>query len=178
MPHLSDSQFSRSVVLICSHDSDGAMGFVLNQGVSSPTFQDIYTELDLTDESASLRDSGYEANIYCGGPVEKGRGFVLHSPDLSLSETVSVTSDISFTSTLGALRHLAGSSPPSQAMIMLGYSGWTKGQLEDEIGMNSWLLLPATKDLLFATSSDNKYNYALSLLGIDESSLSSQSGSA
>lgn len=178
MPQVSDERFLRSVILICSHDSDGAMGFVLNHPISHPTFSEIYRELDLSTEASRLESSGYGVDIYQGGPVEKGRGFVLHTSDLSLSDTVGVSDYVSFTSTLGALKRLASDTPPEHAMIMLGYSGWSKGQLEHEISENGWLVLPASSDLVFTISPERKYEAALSTLGISEASLSLHSGHA
>ena len=178
MPGMGDKRFLRSVILICSHSPEGSMGFVLNQPVVGRSLIDIYNELKLSEEAVRAGDSGLEVEICCGGPVEQGRGFVLHSPDYTNESTSSVTEFAGLTSTLSALKCLASSSPPRDSKILLGYSGWSAGQLEREIAENGWLIVPSSRDLIFGTVPDSQYEFALSLLGVSESSLSTSSGHA
>ena len=178
MPGMSDPRFARSVILICSHSADGAMGFVLNREIATPHFEDILEELGMDDESSLYEDQPRKVDVYQGGPVEKGRGFVLHSLDFGVAGTTKIADFCAMTATLEALRAVAGLSPPDHALMMLGYSGWGAGQLEQEIVDNGWLTVEATQQLLFETPTDGQYDAALALLGVDESALSATSGRA
>ena len=174
MPGMGDARFARSVVLVVSHGEDGAMGLVLNQPVASPGFVDVLEELDI-DVTA---DRGELPIVLRGGPVEQGRGFVLHTLDHSDPGTLRVGDDLGMSTTLEILRKVASPEPPRRSALFLGYAGWASGQLEDEIGANGWLTLPEAEALVFDVGPAETYAAALSRLGIDEVSLSGTAGHA
>ncbi|MEO1397597.1 MAG: YqgE/AlgH family protein [Pseudomonadota bacterium] len=178
MPGMIDDRFARSVILICNHDAEGSMGFVLNQPVESPKFEEILEELKLDDCADQLLKSGRDITVFRGGPVEQGRGFVLHSLDYSTPASSRVGDLVAVSATLDALRKLCSNEPPQNAVMLLGYSGWGPGQLESEIVNNGWLSVPATGQLIFQTATENQYDAALAEIGIDQASLSSSGGSA
>ncbi len=178
MPGMGDERFARAVVLISAHTEDGAMGFILNRKVASPTFLEILDELDLDMEAARQRRLKGSVPVFSGGPVEQGRGFVLHSLDYGSPGTVRIGDVGGVTATLDVLRALAGPLPPNKAVMVLGYSGWSDGQLEAEIGQNGWLTLPATQKLVFETHHEEIYREALAALGVSEELLSASPGRA
>jgi putative transcriptional regulator len=181
MPSMEDNRFSRTVIFIANHDADGAMGFILNHKVQSPTFQEILEELDVQPTASAETEfdaAPPEISVFSGGPVEQGRGFVIHSLDFSTKSSVRIGDLACVTATLDALRVLASSARPQDHVMLLGYSGWGKGQLEQEIAQNGWLTLPATRKLLFQTDYTLLYEEALSAMGISEASLSSNAGHA
>ncbi len=175
MPGMEDHRFARAVVLVSSHDAQGAMGFVLNQPVASPSFDQIMDELGIEQCQG---DSARDVSVFCGGPVEQGRGFVIHSLDYSSQNSLRIGDIACVTATLDALKTVSGPSAPERAILCLGYAGWGSGQLEDELAQNGWLTIPATQELIFATSHERQYAAALAAIGIDEASLSSSSGHA
>ena len=175
MPGMEDPRFARSVILICSHSNDGSMGFVLNQPVVSPKFSEILDELSITDYKDDLVDT---IPVFRGGPVEMGRGFVLHSLDYSTSASSRIGDLACISATLDALRSIASPTPPDHAIMMLGYAGWEAGQLEEEILQNGWLTTPATHEILFETDHSRQYAAALETMGISEELLSASSGHA
>ena len=178
MPGMGDQRFARSVILICSHNDEGSMGFILNQPVLSPTFPEILDELKLAPEKDFCIANDIEVDIYRGGPVEKGRGFVLHTLDYSTQQTARIDDLAGLTATLDALRHISSPEPPRQYLMLLGYSGWSAGQLEQEIAENGWLTVPASKQLIFDTDPMLMYDAALAAIGVSEATLSSASGHA
>lgn len=178
MPGLHDERFTRSVVLICSHSEEGAMGFVLNKRVVEPTFFNILEELDLHTGMSGQNPEVLSIDVFSGGPVEQGRGFVIHSLDYGSPGTTRVGDLGGVTATLDVLRALCGPHPPQQSVVVLGYSGWSAGQLEQELAQNAWLTVPATRKLLFDTAYDAQYEAAFAALGISEAMLSSQAGHA
>ena len=154
------------------------MGFILNQPVLSPTFPEILDELKLAPEKDFCIANDIEVDIYRGGPVEKGRGFVLHTLDYSTQQTARIDDLAGLTATLDALRHISSPEPPRQYLMLLGYSGWSAGQLEQEIAENGWLTVPASKQLIFDTDPMLMYDAALAAIGVSEATLSSASGHA
>lgn len=181
MPGMRDNGFARSVVYVCAHSSDGAMGIMVNQPAPQITFRDLLVQLDIIPEGPEIRLRGPAGRmqVHRGGPVETGRGFVLHSSDYFIeNSTLPIDEHICLTATLEILKAIAGGSGPESALLALGYAGWAPGQLESEIQANGWLHCPATPDLIFDTDLDGKYDRALARLGIDLSRLSSQSGHA
>jgi len=178
MPGIEDPRFARSVIFICSHKTEGSLGFVINQPVVSPTFRDILEELNLNTELDILRKQERVVDVYRGGPVEQGRGFVIHSPDYGGPSTTKVGDVACISATFDVLRRLASPNPPMEYRMMLGYSGWSAGQLEEEIAQNGWLTVPATRKLLFHTSHEMQYDTALADLGISEATLSANAGHA
>lgn len=178
MPGMIDERFARTVILICNHDEEGSMGFVLNQPVTSPKFDEILNELKLKGANNQLINSDRDITVFRGGPVEQGRGFVLHSLDYSTPTSSRVGDLAGVTATLDALRKLCSDQPPAKALMLLGYSGWGPGQLEAEIVQNGWLSAPATPQLIFDTPSDQQYDHALAQIGVSEASLSTSAGRA
>lgn len=178
MPGMGDPRFLRSVILICSHLHDGCMGFIINQPVISPTFNEVLDELGLDDNKIDVEAGEVEIPIHRGGPVEKGRGFVLHSRDFSSSGTAQVTDFVGLSATLDVLKVISSSTPPKDVRMFLGYSGWSAGMLEQEIAENAWLTVPASRALVFNIDADLIYGAALAELGISEATLSATAGHA
>lgn len=181
MPGMADSRFARSVVYICAHSPDGAMGLVINQPARKITFSDLLLQLDLVepDELIRLPAPVEKLPVLKGGPVETGRGFVLHSADFYIdNSTLPIDDSVSLTATVDILRAIAKGDGPRKAMLALGYAGWSPGQLEEEIQQNGWLNVPADPGLLFDGDLEGKYGRALRLLGIDPAMLSGEAGHA
>jgi len=179
MPGMTDSNFVRSVVYICAHSGAGAMGFVINRP-QNLSFADVLMHLDMikSDDAIMLPDRARNFPIQTGGPVESGRGFVLHSDDYKSDSSIPVSDDISLTATLDIVRAISNGGGPKRATMLLGYAGWSAGQLEAEIGNNGWLNCPPSEDLIFDRSLDDKYERALALLGVTPAMLSSEAGHA
>ena len=179
MPGMADENFARSVVYICAHSSEGAMGFIINRA-QRLSFTDVLLHLDMVkdDEDIRLPDSALLVPIQSGGPVETGRGFVLHSDDYTSQSSIPVSDEISLTATLDIIRAISGGHGPRKATMLLGYAGWGPGQLEREISANGWLTCPADERLIFDTALDAKYDQALALLGINPAMLSREAGHA
>ncbi|MDD9910689.1 MAG: YqgE/AlgH family protein [Ahrensia sp.] len=178
MPGMSDPRFARSAILMISHGSTGAMGFILNQPVESPSFDEILKEIGLTEEAAMAYNLAQMPQVFRGGPVEQGRGFVLHSLDFGLEATARIGDIAALTATQEVLRAIAKGRGPERSIVLLGYAGWSGGQVEDEIIANGWLSVPATHQLLFDTPWDEIYSAALASLGVSEALLSSEAGHA
>ena len=180
MPIMSDPRFARSVIYICAHSEDGAMGLVINQRASHISFPDLLTKLNIVPASAEgISDCVRKMSIYVGGPVETGRGFVLHSSDYFVNDsTLPIEDGVCLTATIDILKAIASGNGPNRAILALGYAGWSPGQLESEIQANGWLNCPADPDLIFAPDIESKYNRALAKIGIDPSHLVSDAGHA
>lgn len=172
MPGMGDPRFNRSVIYMCSHDEEGAMGIAINHRVDGLTFAQLLSQLNI--ETFLKR----EIPIHSGGPVETGRGFVLHTSDYSQSSTLKITGEVSLSATVDILELLAKGEGPHKALLALGYAGWGAGQLEDEITRNSWLTVDATEDLLFNTPLAEKWTKAMAGAGIDSIKLSAEAGHA
>lgn len=179
MPGMEDERFARSVVYVCAHSPSGAMGFVINKG-QAISFAALLTQLEIVSSPDEIRlpASGREVSVCMGGPVERGRGFVLHSDDYDSDSTVPVDDRVSLTPTLDILKALSVGKGPSSAMMALGYAGWSAGQLESEIAANGWLTCRADVDVLFDPELDTKYVRALAILGVDPVFLTSEAGHA
>ncbi len=174
MPDMGDPRFSRSVIVICAHSDEGAMGLMINQPSQGITLADLTEQLDL-DTNDGFRD----LPIHTGGPVESERGFVLHSQDYaSAISTLPVTEDLALTGTLDILEDIALGQGPVQTLVLLGYCGWGPGQLESEIAQNAWLIGGAPFDLVFGTEDARKWDKALANENIDILTLSSTAGHA
>ncbi|OAM73954.1 hypothetical protein A3840_16865 [Devosia elaeis] len=178
MPDMADERFAESVILVVGHGDEGAMGLVVNHELANLRFADILDELDLGDPDAVIRlpDSIRERAVMRGGPVEKGRGFVLHSGDYHSGNTYRVAEDVGLTATLDILKAMAFGPAPRSALFALGCCGWGAGQLEDEIGANGWLTVPFSRELLFETPVDQRYEKALASLHITRATLSTEAG--
>ncbi len=179
MPGMEDPRFARTVILMVTHSNNGAMGFVLNHPVSGPTFREVLEEIGLNDEVALLeRSDDPSPQVFRGGPVEQGRGFVIHSLDYGLATSTRIGDLGAITATQEILRAMATGHGPESAIMLLGYSGWGEGQLESEILGNGWLTMPATSSLLFETPHDELYSAALQSIGVSEELLSGDAGHA
>ena len=178
---MADKRFARSVVYICAHSADGAMGIVINKLASDVSFRDLLIQLDVitAGSDASLPGGADRVRVHRGGPVETGRGFVLHSADFFLENaTLPIDDDIYLTATLEILRAIAEGRGPRKALLALGYAGWAPGQLEFEIQANGWLHSEADRSILFDNDIDSKYERALAKIGIEPAMLSLDAGHA
>jgi putative transcriptional regulator len=173
MPQMQDPRFAKSVIYLCAHTPEGAMGLVLNKLVDSITFPDLLEQLSI--EPAI---SGDEIRVHFGGPVESGRGFVLHTADYQREGTLPINSGIALTATVDILRDMARGAGPRQTLLALGYAGWGPGQLDAEIQANGWLQVPADEQLVFGENLEGKWELAMAKLGIDFGRLSSDAGHA
>jgi putative transcriptional regulator len=181
MPGMSDDRFKRSVIYLCAHSSEGAMGIIINQPAEDVSFPTLLRQLDIVDEAQAIRLPQAVAAIPVikGGPVEVGRGFVLHSGDyFADSATLPIASNISLTATLDVLRAIADGAGPETALLALGYAGWGAGQLEREMLGNGWLNCQANAELIFSLPFDRRYDAALASLGVDPRFLSATAGRA
>lgn len=173
MPQMNDPRFERTVIYICAHTADGAMGLVVNREIEALTFPDLLNQLSI---DAKVVDD--KIQVLFGGPVETGRGFVLHSSDYVQNTTMLVDKRVGLTATMEVLKDIASGNGPKLNILALGYAGWGPGQLDAEIHANGWLSVPADDGLLFDPDLDNKWERALAKIGIDCSMLSGQAGHA
>lgn len=172
MPNVVTGAFARSVTLMCDHNSEGAMGLVINRP----------TELDLRDMLAHMSIDCAALNtpesIFWGGPVQSERGFVLHRPTGQWEATLHLSKDVVITTSKDILEAIGRGEGPAEYLVTLGYAGWGEGQLESEIRANSWLNTPTDSRIIFTTPSDDRWAAATRLLGVDPSTLSSHAGHA
>lgn len=181
MPVMDDERFARSVIYLCAHSAEGAMGIVVNRAAGSIDFPDLLVQLDIIgkDEQIKLPDDAEQMKVLKGGPVETGRGFVLHSSDFFIKDaTLPIDDGVCLTATLDILKAIALGEGPKQAILALGYAGWAPGQLENEIQHNGWLHCDADEDLIFGRNVEDKYQRALDKIGIDIGMLSNEAGHA
>ncbi|AXK83343.1 YqgE/AlgH family protein [Pseudolabrys taiwanensis] len=181
MPAMADERFSRSVIYVCAHSTEGAMGIVINQPAQNIKFPDLLVQLEVipASERIQLPNQAETVKVLKGGPVETGRGFVLHSADFFIeNSTLPIDDGICLTATLDILKAIARGNGPHNAILALGYAGWAPGQLEQEIQQNGWLHCPADSDLIFGTDIEHKYERALRKIGIDLAMLSNEAGHA
>ncbi|MHA1538724.1 MAG: YqgE/AlgH family protein [Alphaproteobacteria bacterium] len=173
MPRMPDPRFARTVVYICAHSDEGTMGLVVNRLFEDISFKELLEQVGLQD----TKPTG-EILVHAGGPVESGRGFVLHSAEYVHDETMAVDETVALTASVDILRAIALGEGPRKSLLALGYSGWGPGQLELEIHSNGWLNAPADDELLFGEALDTKWKRAIAKIGIDFSMLSGESGRA
>lgn len=173
LPGMSDPRFDRSVIYMCAHSATGAMGIIVNKPIEGLGFQELLRRLDLP-----VSEKTPDSAIMFGGPVETGRGFVLHSDEYGGAESLSITQGISLTATIDILRAMADGHGPHQALFALGYAGWGPGQIEAEIQANGWIHCDADAALVFGGDVTAKWAVALGKLGIDLSGLSAHAGRA
>jgi putative transcriptional regulator len=173
MPQMQDPRFARSVVYLCAHTAEGAMGIVVNRLFDGLSFPELLTQLDIdpTPDCDKIR-------VHFGGPVEGGRGFVLHSADYMHETSLVVAEGVALTATVDVLKAIAEGDGPRKCLLALGYAGWSPGQLDSEIRDNAWLNVPADEKLLFDADLDHKWEAAIHKLGIDSGSLSAEVGHA
>ncbi len=174
MPGMNDIRFAQSLVYLCDHSSQGAMGLILNKPAVDMTFADLLEQLDIDVEKPVS-----DVQVYFGGPVETGRGFVLHSTEYQSDlRTLTVEKGIALTPTLDVLEDIGAGRGPNRAMMMLGYAGWGPGQLENEIARNGWLTCDSGFDLVFDVPAERKWATALDHLGVNPALLSGAAGTA
>ena len=181
MPAMGDPRFARSVIYLCAHSADGAMGIIINQRAPNISFTELLEQLNIvpTEDRISLPSALHAMAVHLGGPVETGRGFVLHSADYFKAEsTLPIDESVCLTATIDILRDIAKGAGPTKALLALGYAGWAPGQLESEIQANGWLNCPADPVLIFDPEVDRKYSRALDKIGIDPVRLVNDAGHA
>ncbi|QOZ28963.1 YqgE/AlgH family protein [Bradyrhizobium sp. CCBAU 51753] len=181
MPVMSDPRFERSVIYMCAHSSEGAMGIIVNRPAGSIDFPGLLVQLDIIQKAdqITLPENAEMMKVMKGGPVDTGRGFVLHSSDFYIQDaTLNIDEDISLTATVDILKAIARGAGPKHAILALGYAGWGPGQLETEIQHNGWLHCDSDPDLIFGADVDEKYYRALRKIGIDPGMLSNEAGHA
>ena len=180
MPSMGDERFSRSVIYVCAHSTEGAMGIVVNQPAANISFPDLLVQLDVIPAADVIQlPTGAGVAVLKGGPVDTQRGFVLHSSDFFIeNSTLPIDEGICLTATLDILKAIARGTGPRNAILALGYAGWAPGQLENEIQHNGWLHCSADPELIFGADTGRKYALALKKIGIDLGMLSSEAGHA
>ncbi|KAA2244219.1 YqgE/AlgH family protein [Salinarimonas soli] len=181
MPGMMDERFHRSVIYVCAHSAEGAMGIVVNRPAPDLSLPDLLVQLDIIPKADTIRlpNRVERMQVLMGGPVETSRGFVLHSPDFFLEQsTLPIDDGICLTATIDILRAIASGTGPNNALLALGYAGWSAGQLESEIQNNGWLNCPAEPDLIFDAPLDQRYERAMRAIGIDPRMLSTNAGHA
>ncbi|MCZ6604854.1 MAG: YqgE/AlgH family protein [Alphaproteobacteria bacterium] len=172
MPTMGDPRFTKSVIYLCAHSAEGAVGLVINKPIDTLTFPELLEQLEI-----ETRDRD-DMPVHFGGPVEARRGFVLHSAEFVEDGTLVVDEKIALTATIDILREIAKGTGPRQTLLALGYAGWGPGQLESEIHDNAWLNAPADTAIIFDGTLDTKWERALATLGIDQAMLSGTAGRA
>ena len=173
MPHMLDERFAKTVIYVCAHTEDGAMGLVVNKVMENIDFPDLLDQLSL-----SASPKGEDIRVHFGGPVESGRGFVLHSSDYVQDATMVIDKEIAMTATTDILRDIAEGEGPRNSLLALGYAGWGSGQLDGEIQPNAWLHVPSDADLAFGPDINSKWERAIAKIGVDLSLLSGDAGHA
>jgi putative transcriptional regulator len=174
MPSIGDGRFAQSVIFLWSHDAEGAMGLIVNKPISGLRLSDIVSQVGVDD-----LDPAHDMDVHTGGPVERQRGFLLHSAEYASKDTQNNDSGtFALTATIDALKDVASGSGPAQSMLALGYSGWDAGQLERELQENAWLIAPATPELVFMEDKGQLWETALATLGVDPRLLSAIGGQA
>jgi putative transcriptional regulator len=173
MPGMNTSQFAQTVIYLCAHTPDGAMGIVLNRPLASPSFDDLLRQLDVEPVPPVRRIA-----LFRGGPVDSARGFVLHTADWTSDGSLRVGNTMALTASLDVLKAIADGGGPRQGLLALGYAGWGPGQLDQEMQDNAWLSAPASMDLLFDGKHETKWRRAMALLRIDPLLLSGSAGHA
>lgn len=173
MPTMSDPRFERTVIYMCAHSADGAMGLVVNKQADEIDFPELLNQLEIETEGVKN-----PIPVLVGGPVETGRGFVLHSLDYRQDSTLEVSDEVGLTATVDILRSIAEGEGPAHSLLTLGYAGWSAGQLDDEIQANGWLNVSADVSLLFDGALGEKWDRAVRKVGIDPSFLSADAGHA
>jgi putative transcriptional regulator len=181
MPVMGDPRFERSVIYLCAHSADGAMGIMVNRPAGSIDFPELLVQLNIInkDDQIKLPETAESMQVLRGGPVDTGRGFVLHSSDFYIENaTLRIDEDICLTATIDILKAIAKGDGPKHAILALGYAGWRPGQLEAEIQGNGWLHCDADADLVFGDDVEDKYARALRKIGVDPGMLSNDAGHA
>ena len=181
MPALDDGEFERSVIYMCAHSAEGAMGLVINKPLDHLSFPDLLVQLEIIPDEKRIRlpSEARAMRVHQGGPVDTGRGFVLHTSDFHLdASTLPISEELSLTATVEILKAIAEGRGPEHSLLTLGYAGWAPGQLESEIQANGWLITDSDPDIIFSAADGERYRRALATLGVDLAALSPVSGRA
>lgn len=181
MPNMTDPRFESSVIYICTHTDQGAMGLVINKPCENIDFPDLLSQLNIRydKETTANKNSKLDSiTLHEGGPVESGRCFILHSADYVQETTLIISETVALTATIDILTAIANGKGPQDYIIALGFSGWARGQLENELLRNSWLTVEADEELIFRTELELKLPRAFAKLGVDVSLLSTDTGNA
>jgi putative transcriptional regulator len=173
MPQMMDPRFQRTVIYMCAHSADGAMGLVINKPMDSLSFPDLLQQLEIEAKGLNA-----PMPIYFGGPVETGRGFVLHSADYVEEATLVIGGNVALTANIDIVRAIALGKGPDLKLLALGYAGWGPGQLDHEIQANGWLNVPSDDAIVFGPDNPTKWSAALAKLGVDIEKLSGTAGRA
>ncbi len=173
MPGMQDPRFDHTVVCLCAHSSEGAMGLIVNRPLAGMEFDELLRQLAIEPMPPQRR-----IRMVSGGPVEGGRGFVLHSDDWSTEGSLPVMPGLALTASLDILKAIASGGGPKAGLLALGYAGWAPGQLEDEIQRNAWLSVPADERLVFGADTSRTWDAALAKLRVDPALLSAAAGHA
>lgn len=177
MPNMGDPRFHKAVIFMCAHDKNGAMGLVINHTLPGLEFENLLEQLGITSD-IEIKLDALSLPVMSGGPVEAARGFLLHSNDFEQNDTVKIDDAYYVTGTIDALKAVAEGDGPDQALFILGYAGWSSGQLDQEIQQNAWLVVDPDPDIIFKTVPDEKWTMAAKKLGIDPAMLSGDAGRA
>lgn len=177
MPSMGDPRFDRSVIFICAHDDNGAMGLVINNKLAGVEFDDLLKQLNINSD-IKIDLKSVNIPVMNGGPVDNARGFLLHSADYKQVDTITIDDFYGVTGTVDALREVAQGEGPDQLLFVLGYAGWSAGQLDQEMQQNSWLVVDPDPSLVFHPVNDEKWAMAMQKLGIDPAMLSGAAGQA
>ncbi len=181
MPSMTDPRFARAVIYLCAHSHEGAMGIVVNHPAANISFSELLAQLKIVPKGRRIQlpRSLHDMSVQFGGPVETGRGFVLHTADYYREDsTLSINDTVCLTASIDILRDIAKGAGPDRALLALGYAGWAPGQLESELSQNGWLNCPASPDLVFDSDLEGKYAKALATIGIDPGRLVGDAGHA
>ncbi len=173
MPAMDDPRFSGSVIYLCAHTEEGAMGLVINRPLARPSFEELLRQLEIVPVPPARH-----IRLWAGGPVDNGRGFVLHTSDWTGEGSLRVNEQLALTASLDVLKAIAEGGGPREGLLALGYAGWGPGQLETELAQNAWLTVPAPEELVFDAGHDTKWRRALAALRIDPLALSAAAGHA
>lgn len=177
MPDMMDPRFEKSVVFLCTHDANGAMGLVLNKVLTDIRMEHLLDELGLVSD-ITLDLERLSLPVMNGGPVETGRGFLLHSSDFDTPQTIQMNDFLNLTGTVDALKTIASGNGPEHVLFFLGYAGWGPGQLDQELQKNAWIIADPDPDIVFKEDHQSKWDTAFKKLGIDPTRMSSEYGSA
>ena len=173
MPAMGDPRFSRRVIYMCVHNEEGAMGLIINKIADALSFQELLIQLDIKKLGGAP-----QFPIHFGGPVDTGRGFVLHSSEYNRDGTIKVAEGMALTATIDILQDIAEKRGPEKFLLALGYAGWGVGQLDSEIQQNAWLHVPADPELTFNQDNEGKWEHAIAKIGVNLSLLSGEAGHA
>lgn len=177
MPSMADPNFSRTLTYICEHNSDGALGVIVNRPTEM-SLGELFERVDIDLEEGEPQQRFARLPVHYGGPVQPDRGFVLHRPAGTWQSTITVNSDVGLTSSRDILQAMGTHAEPAQVLVTLGYAGWTAGQLEWELAQNAWLTVTAEPSVIFGLPAEERLAAAMQLLGVNFANLSDVAGHA